>query len=229
MRALSIASIVGAVACGGTLHDVNNPKALAQGEIATPAAWNCGDTVLNDQLTTGGIRVTSWQPCWPIVDEVSARQREIAIASEARDEARRSVAQLIAVGGAACNGIGPDERLHSVFAHRSSIAEVIPHFDGGEQRGVRIIFKQVPGLTVDWVRRDIACQRARWQAFRQVEDYGPTDPTLVHGARVAVYERRRHVEVLIVTDTPEEARDALARAEGQPAPELTATAQVVKP
>jgi len=41
---------------------------------------------------------------------------------------------------------------------------VIPHREAGQLRGVRIVFNPIGGMTADWLRRDIECQRARWAA-----------------------------------------------------------------
>src|SRR3989442_14352394 len=53
---------------------------LARGaEVLPPEiAYRCGDPVLNDQVTTGGMRVTSWQPCFDVAEESAAHQRYLA-------------------------------------------------------------------------------------------------------------------------------------------------------
>ena len=41
-----------------------------------------------------------------------------------------------------------------------------------------------------------------------------SDPTLIEGAQVSVFDRDGHVEVIVDTDTPEQAEIAITRAKG---------------
>src|SRR2546430_15430558 len=71
-------------------HDARAVEHEREARIAAadsgPASYSCGDVVLNDQLTTGGQRITSWQPCWDL-DEKSA-QHQPALADRERPAAR---------------------------------------------------------------------------------------------------------------------------------------------
>lgn len=186
--------------------------------------FQCGDTVLNDQLTTGGLRVTSWMPCWNAEEEVAQHRRFVA--EQEREAARRdrhAAAQLAETEASACATIPEREREHSAFAHAKEIAAVMPLYAaGGEPRGVKVVFAPVRGLHADWIRADIACQRARWATFGQDPKLVPHDPTLVAGAHIAVAEVQDHVEVTVTTDTPDQATIAIARAQGSVGPQ-TAT------
>src|SRR5690349_19866460 len=42
------------------------------------AAYTCGDQVLSDQSTTGGMPVTTWAPCWNVEEESTQHQRFLA-------------------------------------------------------------------------------------------------------------------------------------------------------
>jgi hypothetical protein len=190
-----------------------------------PSSYACGDPVLNDTLTTGGVgRVTNWVPCVDVADEYGARQYEAAEnEKKAAQRDRRMAADLVRAEMSACKGIPPAERDHSLFAHRTAVQNVFPHKESGLVRGVWIELK--PGLSADYVRRDIACQRARWAVLgpRGAANM-PDDPTLVAGADVQVFDRHDHVDVLVRTDTVADGEVALARAEGRLAPSSTQTA-----
>jgi len=248
---IAVVSVISLAACGADQqisrheqrgyaeHMVSaeqHEQRAAEHEKAADAAdsrrgWSsiaCGDPVLNDTLTTGGVgRVTNWVPCFDVADEHAARQREAAEhEKEAADQDRRMAAALVRAEMSACAGIPPAEREHSVFAHKTEIQHVMPHRESGLVRGVWIELKPVPGLTADWVRRDIACQRARFAVLGPRAAAGmPDDPTLVPGADVQVFDRRDHIDVLVRTETVSDGQVALARAEGRLAPGSTQTAE----
>ena len=179
-----------------------------------PAKYTCGDTVLNDQLTTGGIRVTTWQPCFDLAEEAAVEHRDAAAHErELARRDRRTATALISAELKACDGIPTAEREHSLFAHRKLIVSITPHRESDQVRGVWIHLKRVPGLDAMWVRRDIMCQRARYAVL------GPTaafndDPTLIPGSTVHVYGHDDRIDVLVTTDTTPDGELALARAQG---------------
>ncbi len=110
--------------------------------------------------------------------------------------------------------IPPSERDHSPFSHRRSISEVIPHFEDGVLRGVRIVFKPVGALTADWMRHDIACQQAHVAALGRIPASLAQDPTLVPNALVSVADVGGHIVVVVRSDSPRRAAIALAKARG---------------
>ncbi|HEX7843299.1 MAG TPA: hypothetical protein VF469_37765 [Kofleriaceae bacterium] len=186
--------------------------------------YQCGDIDLYDQLTSGGKPIVPprRRPCWNPADEITERERVAALREEhrARQE-RRAAARLVEAELAACRGISPEEIEHSPFAHHSSIAEVIPHREGGRVRGVRIVFKPVPGLTAAWMQQAIACHRARFERLGEPPTYLPDDPTLVRGATVEVSVHLGQVEVLVEARSDVDASVALARAQDLVRPRTT--------
>jgi hypothetical protein len=175
--------------------------------------YNCGDTALMDQATSGGERLTPTVPCWDVAQESAEHQRYLAAREEriARTE-RRDATAMVEVELAACRGLSARELEHSPFAHKKEIASVIPHRQSGVIRGVRIVFKPVPGLTAAWMRQAIACHRARFDRMGEPGLYLPEDPTLVAGSITTVDERNGHIEVLIEGGDATSARVALDRA-----------------
>ncbi len=186
--------------------------AVAEARVG-PEAYVCGDGVLNDQLTTGGLPVTTWNPCWNGEEEAALRQLDAAEHERRAAERERHAAQeLIDAERVACAKVSPEEREHSPFAHRQEVMAVLPERAGGELRGVRVVFSRVRGLTADWMRDSIACQQARWAMSGEDPALMPDDPTLVAGAQTTVFDQDGQVVVVVTADSPAVARVALARA-----------------
>jgi hypothetical protein len=176
--------------------------------------YNCGDRALSDQATSGGERLLPTVPCWDVAEENTEHQRFLATREEriARTE-RREATSMVEAEIAACRGMSARELEHSPFTHRKEIAAVIPHRDSGAVRGVRIVFKPVPGLTATWMRQAIACHRARFERLGEPATYLPDDPTLVASANATVDVRNGHLEVLIEAEDAAGAQLALERAQ----------------
>lgn len=228
MRTMLVLSSMLAAACAGTLDPMPKPtsgianpqpitapgqRAAERPESSPGDSYTCGDTVMSDQLTTGGQRVVWAVPCWDTGEEKIAHEEymtqlasERAAADAARDQ--RADRRLVDEEQAACAGIAQSEIEHTVFSHRREIADVIPHREGDSLRGVRIVWKQVPGLTADWMRKSIACHRAQYERMGESPLYFPKDPTLVAHASVTVEERAGHLEVVV--DTTDSAASQLA-------------------
>jgi hypothetical protein len=188
----------------------------AEGALG-PYRFDCGDDVLNEQSTTGGLPVAFWQPCFDIEDE--ARARHLAIArrewAQAQHE-RRGAEQLVEAARLACAPLPEPEREHSVFDHRRSIERVGPVLDrDGQLIGARVVFAPTRGLNAAWLGRSVQCHRARWRVIGRDPAMMPNDPTLVDGARVAIRDIGDRVEVVVTAPTVEGALVVLARARGQ--------------
>lgn len=175
--------------------------------------YTCGDVALSDQSTSGGERLVPSVPCWDIAEENAAHQRYLAAREQQRaDRERRTATHMVETELAACRGLPARELEHSPFAHRRAIVSVIPHRETGTLRGVRIVFKPVPGLTATWMRQAIACHRARFERLGEPPTYLPEDPTLLARATATVELRNGHIEVTIASTDDLSARVALDRA-----------------
>jgi hypothetical protein len=205
---------VGLAACAGTFGGTPAPVGITGPEAkANPSTYRCGDTTLNDQLTSGTERITSWVPCWDQDDEIALTQRKnVMRIAEPAPEREQAVA-LARAELTSCRGIPKGELDHSPFAHRRAIAQVIPHRRGGQIHGARIVLKPVPGLTAEYMRRAIACHQARFAVLGKPASYLPDDPTLVEGAEVDVSELRGHLEVFVRSDSDVAGTVAYARAQ----------------
>jgi hypothetical protein len=203
------------------LADVHRRAAGPPDTTVNPDDYQCGDIDLSNQLTSGGKPLIpyrdSWGrsvPCWNPVEERAQRQRLAAerLHRRAQDE-RHAAASLVEAELEACRGISPAEIEHSPFAHRQEIADVVPHRERGQIRGVRIVFKPVVGLSPAWMEQAIACHRARFERLGEPPGYLADDPTLVAGAVATVSLHRGHLEVLVETRNDVAAHVALARAQ----------------
>ncbi len=242
MRTISqLALVIAAVGCGGSqplpttklhgyaahmetadqydqLADVHGRAAGPPDTLSNPDNYRCGDVDLDEQLTSGGRPLLKFGahsvPCWNPAEEYAQRQRLLAerLHQRAQHE-RQAAASLIEAEIEACRGLSPAEIEHSPFAHRQEIAEVIPHRERGEIRGVRVVFKPVVGLSPSWMEQAIACHRARFERLGEPPSYLADDPTLVSGALATVSLHRGHLEVLVETRNDVAAHVALARAQ----------------
>src|SRR5580704_16473331 len=97
-------SLVGVVACGGGASEqplkpaapmsaddhiemaqsheelaIAHQRAADEASVQSPiGAYDCGDTVMTDQVTSGGERLVNMVPCFNVIDEAAAHQRELA-------------------------------------------------------------------------------------------------------------------------------------------------------
>ena len=229
---LALSSMLVAAACAGTLDPMPKPtsgianpqpfNAPGRREAEHPGtnpgdSYTCGDTVMNDQATTGGQRLAWAVPCWDTGEEKIAHEEymtQLAAERASADAEREQRAddRQVKEEQAACAGLAQSEIEHSVFSHRREIADVVPHREGDRVRGVRIVWKPVPGLTADWMRQSIACHRAQFERLGEPSIYFPNDPTLVAHAQVSVDEHDGHLEVLVETSDEPSGQIALDRA-----------------
>jgi hypothetical protein len=190
MRPLVIVLML--VSCGGSAR---HSHSLHVDKVSS-ANHKCGsDAIRNGQMTADGEPIRFWVPCWGT--NVDARFR-----TNVRVDAR-----LANVERTQCIGLAPSALEYSPFA-QDAIEEIVPRRSGESIRGVHVVFEPVPGLTVSWMRRAIACHRARWQALGRPADYLRGDPTLVDGVDITVSESSHRVVVRI------EAEHVYARAQG---------------
>lgn len=186
---------------------------LPDTQRATPEGYSCGDTVMSDQLMSGGERIVQAVPCWDASEELAEHRRFLAEREQNLAQVeRRAATGMVETELAACKGLSPAELEHSPFAHRREIAAVIPNHVTGTLRGVRVVWKPVPGLTADWMRRAIECHRARFERLGEPAIYLPEDPTLVARATATVEQHNGHLEVLIEAADDVSGQVALERA-----------------
>lgn len=198
-------------ACGGPVkpHSIS----VASDQVSADN-HKCGAyAIRTGETTKDGEPITLWMPCWDYAKDSTRYQVNV-------DES--TTKRLAQAERTQCIGLAPAALERSPFVQDNAIDEIVPHRSGATIHGAHIVFKPIPGLTVSWMRRAIACHQARWRTLGQPASYLAGDPTLVEGATVSVTEVDDHIVVLVASDTPASARMALERAQELKAPQTAA-------
>ena len=193
-------------------------EAVYQASRREEAGWppvHCFDQVVSIPAPApAGQPLTVMRPCW--TSETSPSRHQLREAAEHRRQAaehRAQAATLRRVEREACKGLGEDEMSHSPFYHRDDIVSVEPVRRAGVLRGVRVMFRQVPGLTATWMRRAVACHEARAAALGYSTKISPYDPLMVAPTSTVVEVLPGRIVVTVVAQHEEEAAAILGRAD----------------
>lgn len=188
--------------------------ALSREQQDPNADTRCFDQPLEGVAESGGERYELLRPCWTALTSPSARERreamrhrEIAAAHRARARALQEAERDH------CAGLGADERSHSPFYHRSDILRVEPYREGGALRGARVLFRRVPGLTVAWMRKALACHMARAAALGYPTDFMPYCPAVLPSVAVEVVDTGDAIAVVVRSERDDIAAAVLGRAQ----------------
>jgi hypothetical protein len=179
---------------------------------------------IDDVSTTGGERLVMRRPCW--TGRINPSEQHRREAERLRQEAARHRAEASALARSeqqACSGIDQDEIDHSPFFHREDILAVEPYFVNRELRGAKVWFRKVPGLTVEWMRKDIACQQARAAAMGNTEEFQSYCPLVLGDVTATVEETTKGILVILRSERTDIASAVLDRAQNacspQPSPD----------
>jgi hypothetical protein len=164
-------------------------EAEAHEHLASPGPYVCGDSVLSDQVTSGGERIMVAIPCWNTDLDAGRSHHELAERERVEAARHRLVAShLVNVERTRCSAMPAGELDHTPFWHRADIAAVERLVERGTVRGARIRFRRVPSLTTAWLIQAMDCHRARAAAIGWEARYMSYDPTLLPGATATVRE-----------------------------------------
>jgi hypothetical protein len=134
-------------------------------------------------------------PCWTSV--VNPTQEYLDEAKKHRkiaDEHRAAAQALRDAEAAACAGISDSDRNMSPFERSEDIEKVEPLIVATPVHrstyltGATITFKPVPGLTADWLQREVNCHIARNVALSNVVPEMPDCPLVPKGVEATVKE-----------------------------------------
>lgn len=157
------------------------------------------------------------EPCWKAPDK-----RFLDAHRDAAKEHRAASASLRAAEARACVGIPEDDRVISPFERSDDIASVEPfllHVPVDEPSSYRrpvgavVTFRAVPGLTAEWLQREIDCHLARNTAVGNVVPEMPDCPLVPRDVEAHVRATGTGFAVELRSDDPETAREILDRAE----------------
>jgi hypothetical protein len=191
-------------------HDTMARELQRRAEEGLPRAidnpYICDEVTRLDELTNPSgffLGTLVDKPCWNIFQQAWIRDRITAHRERTLAQRERTAAARMAHHVSnACGPLSANQRQQSPFEPRDRIAQIIPVGEGSAFRGVRVVFRPIPGLYATQVATQIACRHAEWVSSGQDPTFAPNDPTLMPGQSVQVYDHIDHVEVLIVGRNP---------------------------
>lgn len=208
MRAFLVGFVVVAASCSSSSHvpprplgvqgnlteaDRHEAEAREHEQLAAAAERRstasplvCGDAAYNHVSTSGGERLSYWTPCWSA--EASAVNRHRAAAARLHAEAREHRARARALLAKVENCAGFSADRPTPFDHREDILSVTAELQNDAVRGARVRFARVPGLTAEWMRRELTCHQAWAAALGYEPQFLPHCPAAIQGVTVEVEE-----------------------------------------
>ena len=161
-------------------------------------------------------RGTPLSPCWTDVVNPTAEHAQQADAHRNAAAEHRAASQALRdAEERACAGIPEADRDMSPFEHRADIASVAPLSAKPETKtlGAVVTLRAVPGLTAEWLERDVKCHLARNAALGHVVPEMPDCPLVPRGVEASVTASASGFAVTIRAEDEATARDVLRRAE----------------
>ncbi len=173
----------------------------------------CADDPLEGVTYSGGEAYGPLRPCWTGVAspteqhrKQAERQRKTAAKYRARAE------QLVAAEGRSCAGLGEAEVSRSPLTRADDVVRVDALRESDGLVGARVVLRRVPGLTVAWLRRSLACHQARAAALGYPAKFMSDCPMTLPDVTVEVEEVDDGIEVRIRADNEDTAAAVLGRA-----------------
>jgi hypothetical protein len=192
-------ALLGACATSGT-----EPHAMTAGQHETAA--------------TAEGRLVSWRS----PEKESDAHRKLAHEHRAASQALRDAEQR------SCSGISEADRDSSPFSHREDIASVDSSNEattgtyegeayGGQTRGKligsRIVFRAVPGMTKEWLQREVDCHLARNQVVGESDPSMTFCPLAVAHVSASVSSTGNGFAVDVTSNNPDSIKEIVRRAQ----------------
>ncbi len=197
-------------------HEAEQQESLYRPEAANPNAQplQCFDQPLAGVPTDGTEAIPLMRPCWTVNNNPTAHHKQAAEAHlRAAAEHRAQAAELLGAEKQSCRGMGEQEISHSPFYHREDILSVKPYREGRTLRGAVVVFRRVPGLTADWMRRAIACHQARAAVMGYSTTFMSYCPLMLQGVAASVDNTPAGIMVTLRSKNDVTAAAVLGRAE----------------
>jgi hypothetical protein len=186
-------ALLGACATSGT-----EPHAMTAGQHETAA--------------TAEGRLVSWQS----PEKESDAHRKLAHEHRAASQALRDAEQR------SCSGISEADRDSSPFSHREDIASIgdvnepTTAYKGltpGKLIGSRIVFRAVPGMTKEWLQREVDCHLARNQVVGESDQSMVFCPLAVAHVSASVSSTGNGFAVDVTSNDPDSIKEVVRRAQ----------------
>jgi hypothetical protein len=174
-----------------------------------------------ERCGSGGAHTTLAGPCWTSTVNPTAEHQRIADEYKKAAADHRAASQVLRDAEArACAGIDDSDRDTSPFAHREDVVavETLTEASGLKANaktieGAVVTFRAVPGLTQQWLQREIDCHIARNAAMGHDAPEMASCPLQPKGIRAEVTATRDGFAVAIRASDPATASEVVRRAE----------------
>lgn len=233
-RSIWLTSVLGLTAAcastpGARPHDMSTAQHEHEGQSQAAAAGQAtaagNDAAL--YVPRPGIEVpcdanSGSEPCWNTI--TNPTEKYLRAAEEHRRQAADHRAASAALRGAEerdCVGISARNRDMSPFDHVEDIASVEPLIElAGDAEsnshltvGAIVTFRAVPGMTAEWVQREVDCHLARNASLGYIVPEMPNCPLVPKGVQARVTSSGNGFAVAIRSDDRSTASEILARAQ----------------
>ncbi len=217
LAAMGISAVTGCATPGTRPQDMSVAGHEAAAENTEAAARTAGVQPPSSTATA-----CKDAPCWSDADRSTDESRRLlAVAAK-----HRAAAQALREAEAqACAGISERDRGISPFFHREDVAVVVPLEEkqgkyGRRLAGATIEFREVRGLTAEWLQRSIDCHLARSAALGFDQSEMGFCPLALKGVAAKVRSGGRWILVEVTSQDPTTAAEVWRRAQA-----LVATAR----
>ena len=226
-----LATVFGLGACASTPgakpHDMSATQHEAMAKQADEAStthltqYDANAVKPETRCGPGGGGATSGRPCWTsVVNPTAEHAKAWSDYQKAAADHRAASQALRDAEARACAGIDELDRDVSPFARREDIASVEPLTTPTGPKGnvtgalgVVVTFRAVPGLTQQWLQREIDCHIARNAAMGHSAPEMATCPLQPKGVQADVTSTRDGFAVAIRASDADTAREVQRRAE----------------
>lgn len=184
-----------------------------------PSRFSPGESRAEKECIAQGGGKEGGPVCW-----VNPTPKHSAAARHHRDLERmhrEAALELQNAEASACSGIDTDDRETSPFEHLEDIRSVsaLDEPDNAERAsrvaGATVVFRAVPGMTVEWLQRVVDCHLARNAAlgYEEAALEMTSCPLTVRGAKAMARPISQGFAVTIRADEDEASREILRRAQ----------------
>jgi len=188
-----LAASLSLVACA--TPDVPASHATAAQEAATAASEEQAAALHARQYRGSATHPTKCEPhgdqeiCWSSTQNPTAWHLKMAARLRKEAAYHRSISKaLVRAEASKCGGLSDADRDESPFGHVEDLVSASPRYDNSKLTGVTLVFRYVPGMTVESLQRVVDCHLARAEALGHDEPDVPNCPLLpgVHAKVAAV-------------------------------------------
>lgn len=218
-----VAASLAGFGCGGSQGTEPQDMSVAQHEKAAGAddvaAEQHGDQY-NPNATQEQTRCAKGGVCWSSEENPTEEHKaDVAKHHELAAKHRAAAQALRDAEANACAGIPDEDRDESPFYHGhdiASVSEIKATTQRGKQQvesavGARAVFRAVPGLTAEWLQREVDCHLARAAAVGNDMPEMDYCPLVLKGVNAKVSSTGDGFAIDVTSSDPAVAKEAERR------------------